>query len=93
MSSQLDGDLSGEARGKTTGHVELGELIQFRIGCGLQQHSFRSQLGHLLVALGAQFGVLDGTHGERSGHEPGEPGEYKHARADASAGESLADSG
>src|SRR5215469_5861156 len=93
VSSQLRCDLPGESRRKTAGHVELGELIQFRIGCGLEPRLLRSQLGHLLVALGAQFGVLDGAHSECSGHEPGEPGEYKHARADASAGESLADSG
>ena len=33
------------------------------------------------------------THGECSGHEAGEPGEYEHVRADAGAGESLADPG
>ena len=79
--------------GKTTGHVELGEFIQFRIGRGLEQYSFRGQLAHLLVALGTQLGVLDGTHGQCSGHDPDESGEYQHARADAGAGESLADSG
>ena len=41
MSGQLDGDLPGEAAGKTPGHIELGELIQFRVGCGLEPHSFR----------------------------------------------------
>jgi hypothetical protein len=93
VSSQLGCDLSGEARGKTAGYVELGELIQFRIGYRLEPHSFCSQLGHFPVALGAQFAVLDGAHGECSGHEPGESGEYQHARTDAGAGESLADSG
>ena len=93
MSSQLDGDLSGKAWGKATLYVELGELIKFRVGFGLEPRSFRRQLGHLLVALGPQFGVLDGTHRECSGHQPGEPGEYNHARGDGGAGESLADSG
>ena len=52
VSSQFDCDLSGEARGKTTGHVQLGQLIEFRIGCGLDLDSFLGQLGCLLVALG-----------------------------------------
>jgi hypothetical protein len=90
VSSQLDGHLPGEAGGKTAGHVQLGELIEFRIGCGLELDSFPGQLACLLVALGPELGVLDGAHGERSGHEPGEPAEYEHARADARAGESLA---
>lgn len=71
----------------------MGELIEFRIGCGLEVDSLLGQLGHLMVALGMQFGVLDGAHGECSGHEPGEPGEYEQARVDARAGESLADPG
>ena len=51
-SSQFYCDLSGQARGKTAGHVQLGELIEFRIGCGLQLDSFLGQLAYLLVALG-----------------------------------------
>jgi hypothetical protein len=90
VSSQLDGHLPGKAGGKTAGHIELGELVEFRIGCGLELDSFPGQLACLLVALGPELGVLDGAHGERSGHEPGEPAEYEHARADARSGESLA---
>jgi hypothetical protein len=90
VSSQLDGHLPGEAGGKTAGHVQLGELIEFRIGCGFEQDAFPGQLTRLQLALGPELGVLDGAHGERPGHEPGEPAEYEHARADARAGESLA---
>src|ERR1700678_1800353 len=43
--------------------------------------------------LGPQLGVLDGAHGERPGHQAGEPGEEQHARADAGPGEPLADPG
>ena len=45
---------------------------------------------NLLVTLGAQFGVLNGTDGQGPGHEPGE---YERARGKANAGESLSDSG
>ena len=30
--SELDGDLLGQAAGKTAGHIQLGELIEFGIG-------------------------------------------------------------
>jgi Cys-tRNA(Pro)/Cys-tRNA(Cys) deacylase len=90
VSSQLNRHLPGEAGGKTTGHVQLSELIEFFLGSGLELDSFPGQLTRLLVALGPEFGVLDSAHGERPGHEPGEPTEYEHARADARAGESLA---
>ena len=52
-SSQFHGDLPGEASGETTRLVQLGELIEFRIGCGLELDLLLGQLGHLLVALGA----------------------------------------
>jgi Cys-tRNA(Pro)/Cys-tRNA(Cys) deacylase len=88
--SQLGGHLPGEAGGKPAGHVQLGELIEFRIGYGFEQDSFPGQLTCLQLALGPELGVLNGAHGERPGHEPGEPAEYEYARADARAGESLA---
>ena len=90
---QLDGDLPGESGGKAAGHVQLSQLIEFRLGCGLDLDSFPRQLACLLVEFGPEFGVLDGAHGERPGHEPGEPAEDEHAGADARAGESLADPG
>ena len=52
VSGQFDCDLSGEAGGKTTGHVQFGELIEFGIGCGFELDSFLGQLGRLLVAFG-----------------------------------------
>src|SRR5215510_9489620 len=76
-------------RGKTAGHIQLRELIEFGIGYGLELDSFAGQLGHLLVPLGTCLGVLDGPRGETSGHEPGEPCEYEHLRAHSRARESL----
>src|SRR5215475_8527901 len=87
--SQLDGDLPGQASGKTTGLIQLSELIEFGIGCGLELDSFAGQLGQLLVTLGTQFGVLGGARSEGSCHEPGEPCEYEHLRARGGAREPL----
>src|SRR5882724_12517217 len=65
-----------------------------RAGIPFTLHEYaHNPLARLLVALGPEFGVLDGAHGERPGHEPGEPAEDEHTRADARAGESLAYSG
>ena len=76
---------AGEARGKPRDTYSWVSSSSSASGGGLDQDLFLGQLGHLLVALSTQFGVLDGAHGECSGHERGEPGEYEHARADARA--------
>jgi hypothetical protein len=90
---QFDRHLPGEAGGEATRHVETGELIELRVGRGLKQRSFGDKLSRLPVVLGAELGVFDGPHGQRSGHQPGEPGEEQQARADAGAGEPFADPG
>jgi hypothetical protein len=71
---QLDRDPPGQAGRKAARHIQRGELIELRIGRGLVQRSFGGKLSRLPVLLGAQLGVFNGSHGQRSGHEPGEPG-------------------
>src|SRR5215475_12228239 len=81
--SQLDGDLPGQAAGKTAGLVQPGELIKLGIGCRRKLVSLAGEVSYLLIPLGTYVGVLDGGSGECSRDEPGEPREYEHLCAHA----------
>lgn len=74
---QLDRDLPCQG-GKAARHVEPGEFVKLGVGSGVKTDPFDGELCCLPVLLGAQLRVLNRPHGERPGHQPGEPGERQH---------------
>ena len=78
VGGQLGGDRPGEAGGKAG---EWSSSVSRRSSRPARWRAAlaRRRAGPPAGRLGPELGVLDGAHGQRPGHQPGEPGEEQHA--------------